>query len=469
MIVQEEDDAQSTLQERFNGMTERFDLIVLGTGTAGSAVATRCRAAGWTVAVIDDQPYGGTCALRGCDPKKVLVGVAEAVALNRRMAGHGVDGSTSIDWPGLERFKRSFTDPVPPAREKAFEDVGIVTVHGKARFVAEDRLTVGDREIHAEHVLIATGASPRALGIPGENSVISSTEFLEMDRLPRRIAFIGGGYVSFEFAHIAHIAGADVVVLARGKPLKTFECSLVDRLVAESRAKGIDVRTETEVIRVEHTPSSTTIWVRTPRGESTIETDLVVHGAGRAPNTDHLDAKTGNVQLDSRGAVEVNEFLQSKSNARVYAAGDVALPPGSLPLTPVAAHQGVVVASNLIRGNNKRPDYRGISSIVFTDPPLARVGLTEQAANEARINVRVETGDTRNWLSNRRVLQPAAMYKTIIDDDSDRLVGAHLLGINADEVINLFAMAVRFEIPTTDLKHMIFGYPTSGSDIPYML
>ena len=165
----------------------------------------------------------------------------------------------------------------------------------------------------------------------------------------------------------------------------------------------------------------------------------------------------------------MNEFLQSITNPRVYAAGDVALPPGSLPLTPVGGHEGAIVAHNLLQGNTRRPDYRGIPSVVFTLPPLAAVGLTEKAAREQRISVRVESGDTSGWYSNRRVREPVGMFKTVIEADSDRILGAHLLGVHAEEVINLFALAVRFGITAKDLRQMIYAYPTSGSDIPYML
>jgi glutathione reductase (NADPH) len=445
--------------------------VVLGTGTGGAAPAARCRAAGWRVAVADDLPYGGTCALRGCDPKKVLVGVAEAVAWHQRMLGHGVAGESSIDWPALIRFKRIFTDPVTERREKAFEKLGITMLHGEARFVAEDRLIVGDKELIAKHVVIATGSRPRPLRMPGEELAITSTDFLELESLTHSIAFIGAGYVSFEFAHVAHQAGASVVVIGRGESLSRFERALVDRLVAHSRTIGIDVRSDTEVTAVERAEpgGKFRLHVRNDQKDAIIEADLVVHGAGRVPNTTRLDAGAGHVRLDGRGAVEVNEFLQSTTNSRVYAAGDVALPPGSLPLTPVAAHEGAVVASNLLEGNKKRPDYRGIPSVVFTLPPLAGVGLTEKAARAAGFSTRIETDDTTEWFSNRRVLQPASMYKLIIDEDTDRLLGAHILGTNADEVINLFAMAIRFGLTATDLKHMIYAYPTSASDLPDML
>jgi glutathione reductase (NADPH) len=452
-------------------MSDEFDLLVLGTGAGGSTPAFACRAAGWRVAVIDDQPFGGTCGNRGCDPKKVLVGAAEVVSWHRRMRGCGVGGDAAIDWPALMRFKRGFTDPVPADREARFRKEGIETLHGEARFVSEDRIAIAGRELTARHVVIATGASPRTLGIPGEAHVITSTEFMELDELPRRIVFVGVGYVSLEFAHLAHHAGSEVIVLGRGTPLPSFDEALVARLLRHSRDIGIDVRLDHSVSAVEHVPGSGVFRVCVGHGSSMqqIETDLVVHGAGRVPNSARLCPAAGHVELEHHGSIRVNEFLQSVSNPRVYAAGDVVLPPGSIPLTPVAGHEGSVVSKNLLGGNSSRPDYRGTASVIFTLPTLAGVGLTEKAARAKGIQVRVATDDTTQWFTNRRVREPVGMYKTIIDERADRVIGAHILGGHGEEVINLFAMAIRFEIPVAELKKMLCAYPTGSSNMQYML
>ncbi len=450
-------------------MGESFDLVVIGTGSGGSASASRCREAGWRVAVVDDQPYGGTCALRGCDPKKVLVGAADLVDWHRRMAGHGVAADARIDWPTLMRFKRSFTDPVPASRAAAFEKAGIATYHGAARFIGEDCLVVAGRELEARHVVLASGAEPKRLDIPGEEHLRTSTDFLELDQLPKRIALVGAGYIAFEFAHIARRAGAEVVMLGRERALPQFDQDLVQRLVSHTRTLGVDVRLNAPATAIEARGNGYRVHFRGPSGDEALEADLVVHAAGRVPKTRELDFGTAKVRTDARGAVEVNEYLQSASNPRVYAAGDSALPPGSLPLTPVAAHEGLVVASNLLHGNQKKPDYRGIPSVVFTIPPLAGVGLTEAEARRQPLDVRVNMEDTSRWYANRRVNQSCAMFKTIVENGSDRILGAHLLGPDADEVINLFALAIRHGLTATHLKHEIYAYPTSGSDVPHML
>ena len=450
-------------------MTEPLDLIVIGTGTAGSGPAFRCRRAGWRVAVVDELPYGGTCALRGCDPKKVLVGAAELADWHRRMQGRGVSGDAHISWPDLMQFKRAFTDPVPADREKAFQDAGIATYHGPARFVSPERLSVDGQVLEARHFVVAAGAKPRHLGIPREEYLSTSTAFLELDRLPPRIAFLGAGYISFEFAHVSRRAGAQATIIGRGKPLQHFDQDLVTRLVDHTRSLGIELRLDTEVTGLEKRGGGYRLRLDAQGRKETIDADLVIHGGGRVPNTEGLDLRAADVATEPEGGVRVNEFLQSVTNPRVYAGGDAAASPGSLPLTPVAGYEGIIVASNLLKGNTQRPDYRGIPSVVFTVPPLAGVGLTEAEARAQQLDVRINFEDTSGWYSNRRVAETCAMFKVIVDDKADRIVGAHLLGPHAEEVINLFALAIRSGVPATELKHLLCAYPTSGSDAPYMI
>jgi len=198
-------------------MTKKFDVIAIGTGSAASAVASRCREAGWQVAIVDSRPFGGTCALRGCDPKKVLVGAAESVDWTRRMEGKGIQAAKlQIDWPELMRFKRSFTEPVAKRREDGFAKAGIAAFHGRARFAGPTTVQVGEETLVGRYVAIAAGQVPADLEIPGAEHLTTSDQFLELNELPRRILFIGGGYIAFEFAHVAARAGSLITVLHRG-------------------------------------------------------------------------------------------------------------------------------------------------------------------------------------------------------------------------------------------------------------
>ncbi|HEX6108233.1 MAG TPA: FAD-dependent oxidoreductase, partial [Ktedonobacteraceae bacterium] len=228
-------------------MTTTVDVIVIGTGSAAQNVAYTCRASGWSVAVVDSRPFGGTCQLRGCDPKKVLVGVAELVDWSRRMQGKGISApGLSIKWPDMMRFKRTFTDPVPEQTEHSFAEAGITVRHGRARFVDRTAVRVGDDTLVGQHVVIATGARHASLGIPGEEYLTTSTQCLELDNLPPRVVFVGGGYIAFEFAHIAARAGASVQILHRGaRPLNKFDTDLVSQLVQATRDLGVEVHLNT--------------------------------------------------------------------------------------------------------------------------------------------------------------------------------------------------------------------------------
>lgn len=446
-------------------MNKQFDLIVIGVGTAGFNIARKSREAGWEVAVIDSRPYGGTCGLRGCDPKKVLVGAAELVDWQQRMAGHGVEGNTHIEWSDLMRFKHTFIDSTPSGIEKMFGKIGVATYHGEAHFVDTNRLEVGGEILTAKHIAIATGAKPRELGVPGAHLAITSTDFLELEHLPRHILFIGGGFVSFEFAHIAARAGAQVTILHRGeRPLESFDPDLVNELVAASESIGIQIKVQIEVTAIEK--ANDQLRVQTSTGESFL-VDAVVHGAGRVPDIDGLELNRANIEYSPQGIL-VNEYLQSISNPAVYAAGDAAATKG-MPLTPVAATEAHVVSSNLLKGNQRTPDYTGTPSVVFTIPTLAKTGLTEDEAREQGLKFTTNFQKMDRWYSSRRTNESHTAFKVLVEEGSERILGAHLLSAHAGEVINMFALAIRHHLTALDIKQTIFVHPAVSSDISHMV
>src|ERR1700722_11113327 len=304
-------------------MTRAFDLVVIGTGSAASAVASRCRAAGWQVAIIDSRPFGGTCSLRGCDPKRVLLGAAEAVDWARRMKGKGVQAEKlEINWQELMRFKRSFTDPVPKNTEAKFAKASIAAFHGRARFLRTSVIQVGDEILEAQYMVVAAGQKPADLKIPGTEHLTTSDQSLELDELPKRILLIGGGYIGFEFAHLAARAGAQVTVMHRGlRPLPRFDPELVDQIVECTRELGVDVHLGTEVVSVEKGPEQLIVRLAGSGEKRIFEAEMVVHAAGRVPEIDDLNLDAAGVEWNKQG-VTVNEFLQSVSNPAVYAAGD---------------------------------------------------------------------------------------------------------------------------------------------------
>jgi glutathione reductase (NADPH) len=451
-------------------VTRSFDLLVVGSGAGGSTSATRCRAAGWTVAIVDKHPFGGTCALRGCDPKKVLVGAAAAIDAAHALSGKGVrpDG-LAIDWPALMRFKRAFTDPIPDQRKTALRRAGIETIQGVARFTGPSTVSIGEATFEAKHaIVIAAGAKPANLEIAGRERLVTSDDFLELPSLPTSIVFVGGGYIAFEFAHIAARAGARVAILHRGeRPLEQFDSDLVERLVQRTRALGIDVRLRAEVRAIRAAGRAYRVQFHGAAGEEQMDAECVVHAAGRVPDLDDLRLDIGGVE-HSRDGIRVNRSLQSVSNPIVYGVGDCAATGGPR-LTPVAGYEGRLVAANLIEGAHREIDYSAVPSVVFTIPPLARVGLTEDQARTAGLRFTTRHEDMSTWYSSRRLGETASAFKVLIEQESGRLLGAHLLGPHADETINLFASAMRFGVTADRLKQMIWAYPTQGSDIAYMV
>lgn len=449
-------------------MTAPYDLIVIGTGTAASVAAHQCCVGGFRVAVVDHLPFGGTCALRGCDPKKVLVGAAATVDQVRRLRGRGVGGGEpAIDWPELIRFKRSFTDPVPKQRAEAFAKSGVDAFCGRARFTSPCSVEVRGEALEGRFILIATGAVPASLGIPGEELLTTSDRFLELERLPGRIALVGGGYIAAEFSHIAARAGAKVTVLQQlERMLPQFDGDLVRMLEEKSRILGMDIRLGTKVEAVEKDANGLRVVITSEGERSAVTADLVVHAAGRVPDIGTLELAAGGVDYEEH-RLTLNEFLQSTSNPAVYAAGDAAS--RGPPLTPVAGYDGGVVASNMLRGNSVPADYPAVPSVVYTIPALARVGMLEEEARHQNRKFRVRHEKTSAWYTSKRVGQDCAGFKVLIERGTERILGAHLLGPEAEEVINLFALAMRTGMTADQLKSALMAYPTAAADISYML
>jgi len=450
-------------------MSGTRDLIVIGAGMAGVAAATKCAAEGWQVAIVDSLPYGGTCALRGCDPKKILRRGAEIVDSARLMRGKGIDDAgLTMNWPDLMKHKHGFTDPVPQRMESGLADHGVDTLHGHARFTGAHQIEVDGTPFDADRFLIATGARPRPLDFPGHEHLVDSTDFLDLETLPARILFVGGGFISFEFAHIAVRAGSTAVIVDRGvRPLKSFDPDLVELLVKRGREAGIDLRRSTSIVGVERGVRGYQVTLERAGARETLETDLVAHGAGRLADLASLGLDAAGVEWGERG-VRVRGHLQSTSNPAVWAAGDSAHTAG-MPLTPVAVSEAKVAASNMIRGTTTTPDYTGIPTAVFTIPELVRVGLLEAEASEHGIDLDVRYSDTSGWYSSYRIGETAAAAKILIDRATDQIVGAHLLGPEYGEVVNTFGMAIKLGLTTRQLKSATAAYPTVGSDLGSML
>lgn len=450
-------------------MSETYDLIVIGAGMAGVAAANKCGAAGWRVAIVDALPYGGTCALRGCDPKKILRRGAEIVDAARLMDGKGVDPQgLTINWSDLMAHKRGFTDPVPDKMEKGLTGNGVETLHGAARFTGANTLEVDGAAYESRYFLVTAGAVPRPVSFAGSDLMIDSTDFLNLEALPKRILFVGGGFVSFEFAHIAARAGAAPVIVDRGaRPLNAFDPDLVEMLIERSASVGVELQRETEIVSITASGAAFTVQVKSAGETRTIETDLVVHGAGRIAALADLNLEAAGVEYGDKG-IDVATHLQSTTNSAIFAAGDSADTNG-MPLTPVAVIEGKVTASNMLKNTQTAPDYAGIPTAVFTVPELTRVGMLEAEAKEAGHDVDVRFTDTGDWYSNYRIGEKSAAAKVLVDKSAGKILGAHLFGPEYGELINFFGLAMKLGLTAKQLKSMTAAYPSVGSDLGSLL
>ncbi|MDB2550974.1 NAD(P)/FAD-dependent oxidoreductase [Paracoccus sp. (in: a-proteobacteria)] len=448
--------------------SKEFDLIVIGGGTGGNGVARMAAGAGWKVASIDSLPFGGTCALRGCDPKKMLVAVTEGIEQARNLDGKGLKTRPSVDWPDMIAFKRSFTDAMPGRIEGGLEKAGVTVLHGQARFTGPDRIVVNGETLSARHFHIATGARPMTLNIPGEELLATSTDFLELPERPDRIVFVGGGFIAMEFAHISRRAGArEVTVLEmQDRPLGNFDPDLVNVLVEATTELGVDLRTGAKVLKIERRGQDFAVTCETRQGTETVVCDLVVHATGRVPNIDHLDLEAAGVEYGRKG-IRVSPFMRT-TNPAIFAAGDCA---DSGPnLTPVSALEGRIAGKNLLAGKDeRRVDDRPIPSVVFTLPQMATVGLSEAAARDRGLDFETRFAKTADWYSSLRVGAKHSVYKVLVEKATGRILGAHLLGPGAEEQINLFAMAMAAGLTATAIKGVTFAYPSFASDIGSMV
>ncbi len=446
---------------------KKYDLIVIGAGPAGGACASQCARSGLKVAMVEDYGFGGTCPLRGCNPKKVLTEAAGVVAQAQGLMGKGLENCPKINWNGLAKFRDSFVLGKKEKIQKAYQDLGIDTYNGQAQFVDQYQVQVGSDMLEGMYFVLATGIKPSRLNIPGEENISSSDDFLALSSLPQRICFIGGGFISFEFASVAARAGAKVSIAHRSeRVLRQFDPDLSASLVQALEEAGVDIHLNSPLISVTKHESNFTVKAGKNGHELKITTDMVVHGAGRVPHVDALNLDKIGLSVSPRG-VEVDKYMQCKGNPRFFAVGDVADTPFAL--TPTGDMEGRSAAANIVKPQSMACDHTGTPRVVYTAPPLCAVGLLEEEARQKNMKIRIIHEDIAGWFSWSNAGQKFAGCKILIDEDSDLIVGAHVLGLGADEMANLFAMAIRLKLPVNSLKEILWAYPTKGYYFKYML
>lgn len=447
---------------------ERFDVVILGGGNAGIGVTGPTRAAGMSVAMIEARDMGGTCPNRGCTPKKVLVAAGHALHEIERANIHCISvGKPKLDWAALIDREKDLIKDIPARLEAAMLRRNVELIRGEGVFVSPNTIKVGDRLLEAKHIVIATGSKPRPLPIHGAEHLITSDGMLSDRTLPQSVVFIGGGVISLEFGHVFARAGVKVTILeALPQLLPALDHDAVAQLQKESERIGIDIKTSVRIERIEKTNSCLRVVYRHKDVEQFIDAQRVVNGAGRVANVDTLDLAAGNVEHQN-WRITTDAHLRSASNPIVHVCGDaVSTTPQ---LSPVASYEGDIIGRNIVEGSKHSPNYNSLATSVYTVPALASVGLTEKAAKEKCPKIKVHSIDMIGWLSARTYAESAAWAKIIVDEDADRVVGAHIFGHSGEELINMFSLAMAHGIPASALKSRIYVYPTFSSDVAHML
>jgi glutathione reductase (NADPH) len=448
-----------------------YDVVVVGSGTSGQTAAFKLKENGLKVAVVEksDRP-GGTCALAGCQPKKWFYEAAETIAKARHLTGKGIVSAPEGNWARVLEQKRQFTSGIPEGTIQNFQKAGIDLVAGTAVFLDDQTLSVNGEKIQAKFFVLATGARPMGLPIEGMAHVITSDDFLELPELPPSILFIGGGFISFEFAHFAARLGPAnqrlVILEAADSPLGTFDAEMVELLVAASRAEGIDVRSRIGIEAIEKHANG--FSVRTANSGD-FEADLVVHGAGRVPDLEALGLDTAGVEYSKRG-ISVDQTLRT-TNRRIFAVGDCA---ATIQLARVADQEAHVAAENILAaldlGREATMDYRAVPAVLFTYPQFAMVGQTEADLKQTQTPYRRSFDKNLGWPTYQRVGLEDAAYKILIDAN-DQILGAHFLSDQATGMINTIKQAMLHEAPVDELyrQTIVSPYPSRESDLSYML
>jgi glutathione reductase (NADPH) len=439
-----------------------FDYLVIGAGSGGVASARRAASYGAKVGIIESVRVGGTCVLRGCVPKKLLVYGTHFAEDFADAAGYGWDvGTPTLDWGKLIAAKNRELDRLNGIYIKMLNDSRVSIIEGHARFVAPDAVEVGGRRITAKHILIATGGKAELPAIPGIEHVITSDEALDLPKLPKRIIIAGGGYIAVEFAGIFAAAGVQVTELIRAPQiLRGFDHEVAAHLATEMGKHGIAIRNHTKLAGIRKAGDG---FVATTEAGDEIATDLIMYATGRMPNTAGLGLEAIGVHLNKRGAVAVDEW-QRTTVPNVYAIGDVT---DRLNLTPVAIAEGRALAETLFNNNPMNVDHTDVPTAVFSQPPIGTVGLTEEAARrQGEVDVYKATfRPMKHTLSGR---DERTLMKLVVDRASGRVRGVHMVGADAPEIIQGIAIAVKAGLTKADFDRTIAIHPTAAEEFVLM-
>ncbi len=436
------------------------DLFVIGGGSGGVRAGRIAAGHGARVAVAEEYRYGGTCVIRGCVPKKLLVYASEYAHGFQDAAGFGWSvGDTSFDWARLIANKDKEIGRLERIYRGLFENAGAKTYDGRARLVDAHTVEVAGQQITAGTILIATGGTPVKPEIPGAELMITSNEAFHLPEQPKRVVVLGGGYIAVEFAGIFNGLGSQVSLVYRGEQiLRGFDDDVRNHLAAEIAKSGIDLRVKTDIVKLEQAADGS-LLLHLGDGSS-IACDAVMAATGRKPNTQGLGLEAVGVALDADGAVQVDAWSQS-SVKHIYAVGDVT---NRINLTPVAIREGHAFADTVFGNRPRQADHADVPSAVFSQPPVGSVGLTEAQARQRYSAVdiyRTSFKPMRHTLSGR---DERILMKLVVDAASDRVLGAHMVGPEAGEIIQGIAIAIKAKATKADFDATVGIHPTAAEE-----
>ena len=441
-----------------------YDLFVIGGGSGGVRASRIAAGHGARVALAEEYRVGGTCVIRGCVPKKLLVyGSHFAEDLVDASRFGWTLGERSFDWPTLRDRVNAEVDRLEGIYHETLTNQHVELIETRATLLDANTVQVGERRITADKILIATGARPLIPDLPGAEFGISSNEVFHLEKLPERLLIAGGGYIANEFAGVFHELGVHVTLINRSDTiLRGWDQSLRDRLLQISLGKGIKFEFNCGFQSVEKRDDGT-LSIRSQHGEA-IEGDMLLWAIGRRPNIEGLGLEAAGVAVNDRHAIEVDE--DSRTNVdNIYAVGDVT---DRIQLTPIAIREGQAFADTVFGNKPWRVDHSCVASAVFANPPLASVGLTEAEARNTLGTIKVFTSDfrpMRNVLAGRN---ERALYKLVVDAASDRVVGAHMIGPDAPEIMQALAIAVKAKLTKAQFDETVALHPTMAEELVLM-
>ncbi len=442
-----------------------FDFIVIGAGSGGIATARRAAAHGAKTLVIEAGPLGGTCVNVGCVPKKVMWNAAH-ISENLKLAtDYGFDVTMGgHDWQQLKTRRDAYISRLNDIYSRNLDLSGVTLIEGHAHFIDDHTVRVADKSYTAPHVLIATGGRPWVPDLPGADLGITSDGFFDLPSLPKRTLVIGAGYIATELAGVLNHLGSDVTILLRKQQLlRTFDATLREVLMEEMISSGVNIMTQIQLASLERETSNTIAAVYGD-GLRMGGFESVVWAIGRLPNSDKIDINKTSIRTDQRGYIPTDDY-QNTNISGVYAVGDVT---GRAPLTPVAIAAGRKLADRVFNGQaDAKIDYHTIPTVVFSHPPIGTVGLTEEEASEEYGHQALKIYESRfiNMLYAVSERKSPTVVKLVCVGDQEKVVGCHVIGDGADEMMQGFAVAIKMGATKSDLDQTIAIHPTAAEEL----